>query len=132
MTTDAPAPRSPLRIATIALGAFFTLQALGWIFTPARAATRLGMPLLDGIGRSTQVGDFSAFFLFLGVSMLLGSRPGHARLLRFPAALLAAAATLRVWAWLVHGAGFAALFIAVELVTAVVLLRAAGRLDAPS
>ena len=132
MTTDTPAPRSPLRIATVGLGAFFTLQALGWIFTPARAAARLGMPLLDGLGRSTQVGDFSAFFLIAGLTMLAGSRPGRAHVLNFPALLIGTAAILRIWAWLVHGAAFAGLFIVIELITAGLLRRAAGQLDSPS
>ena len=132
MTTDAPPARSPLRIATVALGAFFTLQALGWIFTPARAAARLGMPLLDGVGRSTQAGDFGAFFLVAGVIMLVGTRPGRAHLLYFPALLIGTAAILRTWAWLVHGAAFAGLFIIVELITAGVLMRAARELGEPS
>jgi hypothetical protein len=132
VTTDAPPARSPLRIAIVALGAFFTLQALGWIFTPARAAARLGMPLLDGVGRSTQAGDFGAFFLVAGVLMLVGTRPGRAHLLYFPALLIGTAAILRTWAWLVHGAAFAGLFITVELITAGLLMRAAGQFDSPS
>lgn len=118
-----------LRLVVTLLGAFFTLQGLRWIVAPAGAAASLGMPLLDGIARSTQVGDFASFFLTAGGAMLLGSRPGHARVLSFPAALIGGAAVLRTIAWLFHGARFAGLFIAVELVTAAVLYRAADRLD---
>jgi len=111
------------------LGAGFVLQGLGWIVAPANAAAGLGMPLLDGLGRSTQVGDFAAFFLTAGVTMLVGSRAGNARLLLVPAGMLGSAAAVRTLAWLVHGASFAALFIAVEVVAGIVLATAALRDD---
>jgi hypothetical protein len=114
-----------MRILTILLGAGFFLQGLGWIVAPTRAAESLGMPLLDGLGRSTQIGDFGAFFLTAGATMLAGSRPGHARLLLVPAGMLASAAVVRTIAWLVHGAAFAPAFILVEVGAAVVLGLAA-------
>lgn len=121
-----------LRIAVIVAGLGFTLQGLGWIVVPERAAAGLGMPLLDGIGRSTQVGDFTAFFLMAGLSMLLGSRPGRAGLLRLPAALFGMAAVGRILAWALHGAAFAALFIIIEVAVSAMLLKAAADLDAPA
>ena len=120
-----------LRLVVTLLGVFFALQGALWLLAPARMAGSLGMPLLDGLGRSTQVGDFASFFLTAGVSMLIGSRPGQARLLYFPAALIGGAAVTRTLAWLLQGADFAALFIVVEIVTGVVLYRAAGKLDEP-
>jgi hypothetical protein len=111
-----------LRIVIIVIGALFTLQGVGWLVVPTRAAAGLGMPLLDGLGRSTQAGDFAAFFLVLGVSILAGAAPGHARRLFFPAALLGTAALCRTIAWAVHGAAFAGTFITVEIVTTVLLL----------
>jgi len=113
------------------LGAFFVLQGLVWVVDPARAAATLGMPLMDGLGRSTQIGDFASFFLTAGVMMMLGSRPTRAGLLYLPAAMIGGAAVLRTLAWLFQGADFAALFIAVEVVTGLVLFRAATTLDAP-
>ena len=121
---------SRLRLIVTILGAFFALQGVVWLLAPARAAESLGMPLLDGIGRSTQVGDFAAFFLTAGIAMLIGSRPGRARVLLFPAAMIGGAALTRTLAWLLQGADFAAMFIFVEVVTAVVLYLAANRLDA--
>lgn len=123
-------PTARLRLAVTVLGAFFALQGLGWLVLPAQAAGSLGMTLLDGVGRSTQIGDFAAFFLTAGVAMLIGSRPGRAPVLYFPAALIGCAAVTRTLAWLLHGADFAAQFIVVEILTALVLYRAAGRLDA--
>ena len=81
-----------LRIFTILIGAGSTLQGIGWLVVPDRAAAGLGMPVLDGLARSTQFGDFAAFFLTLGLSILAGTRPGHARRLYFPAGLLGSAA----------------------------------------
>lgn len=116
---------SKLRIITTLMGAGFTLQGVGWIVAPERAAAGLGMPVLDGLARSTQFGDFAAFFLTLGLSILIGTMPGRARVLYFPAALLASAAVCRTIAWTVHGADFAALFIMVETIGAIILLAAA-------
>ena len=68
---------SKLRIVTILLGAAFTLQGIGWLVVPDRAAAGLGMPVLDGLARSMQFGDFAAFFFALRLSILLGTRPGR-------------------------------------------------------
>lgn len=118
---------SALRAVTVVLGLVFTLQGLAWLIDPATAAGGLGMPLLDGLGRSTQVGDFAMFFLAAGGTILLGSLPGRGRVLVFPAVLIGGAAITRTLAWAFHGAEFAALFILVELVTGAVLLAVAAR-----
>ena len=121
--------RSTLRIVTIVMGVGFTLQGIAWLVAPERAAASLGMPVLDGLARSTQFGDFAAFFLTLGLSILAGIRPGHARWLYFPAALLGSAALCRTVAWAVHGAAFATTFILVEIVGSLLLLAAARRVE---
>ena len=117
--------RAALRIIATIMGVGFTLQGIGFLVVPDQAVAGLGMPLLDGLGRSTQIGDFAAFFLTLGLSILAGSGPGHARVLYFPAALLASAAVCRTIAWAAQGADFAAAFIAVEAIGAGILLAAA-------
>jgi hypothetical protein len=122
--------RTPLRILTALVGAFFAVQGVSWLASPASAAQGLGMPLLEGLGRSTQVGDFAALFLALGATTLAGARPGRARLLLVPAATLSAAALARTLAWAVHGAGFAGAFIGVELACAAILAAASRHLDA--
>jgi hypothetical protein len=121
------AVRSPLRIAATVLGALFALQGLGWLLLPARAAEGLGMPLLDGLGRSTQIGDLAAFFLALGATTLLGVWRRRPVLLQVAAGLLGAAALGRTLAWALHGAPFAGAFVAVEVAAAAVLLAAARR-----
>jgi len=117
--------RSALRIIALLIGALFTLQGVGWLVVPARAAAGLGMPVLDGLARSTQFGDFAAFFLTLGGSILVAVVLDHPRLLYFPAALLGSAAVCRIIAWAAHGAAFATAFIAVEVVTCLLLLATA-------
>jgi hypothetical protein len=118
-----------LRLAIRVLGAVFLVQGIGWLVDPARVAAGLGMPLLDGLARSTQVGDLSAFFLVAGATMLLGSRPGRSDLLYVPAALVGGAAVTRTLAWAFQGAAFAALFIAVEVAVAATMVAGARRLD---
>src|SRR5215470_16851087 len=107
---------SRLRMVIIAMGAAFTLQGIAWLVVPERAAGGLGMPLLTGLARSTQIGDFAAFFLVLGMSIVVGIRHGRAPVHYFPAAMLGIAAVSRIFAWAVHGAAFAAAFIAIEIV----------------
>jgi hypothetical protein len=121
--------RSGLRIVTVLMGVGFALQGVGWLVAPDRAAAGLGMPVLDGLARSTQFGDFAAFFLMLGLSILAGIRPGHARVLYFPAGLLGSAALCRTVAWAVHGAAFATTFILVEIVACLLLLASAGQVE---
>jgi hypothetical protein len=123
--------RSALRIVTGLMGAGFALLGVVWLVDPGRAAAALGMPVLDGLARSTQFGDFAAFFLTLGLSILAGSLSGRARLLYFPAALLGSAAFGRIVAWAAHGAEFATTFILVEIVASLLLLVAARRVETP-
>jgi hypothetical protein len=124
--------RMVLRASIVLLGVLFVLQGLLWIVDPARAAAGLGMPLLDGLARSTQIGDLGAFFLTAGGVILVGSRAGRSRLLRVPAALIGGAALLRTLAYLLHGAELASTFIAVEVAASALLLVASRRLAANS
>ena len=54
------------------LGIMFVFNGLNWYINPAAAAEGLGMPLLQGGGLSTQLGDLSSFFLVLGLFVLAG------------------------------------------------------------
>ena len=53
------------------LGAL-TIGAIWWL-QPETAAGLLGASLLDGTGRSTQIGDSGAFFIGVGVLLLWGA-----------------------------------------------------------
>jgi hypothetical protein len=115
-----------LRVATLLLGIGFTLQGVGWLVAPERAAAGLGMSLLDGLGRSTQIGDFAAFFAAVGLCILAGLQRQEPVLLRVAAGILACAAFGRIVAWAVHGAALAAMFIVVEIIASVLLLATAA------
>lgn len=94
-----------------------------WLFDPAGAAQGLGMPLLDGLGRSTQIGDLSAFFFAAGGLGLWGLLSRNASLMLAPMTLMGLAAVFRTVAWLVHGAE-PTTFILVEIVMFSILLAA--------
>jgi fatty acid desaturase len=117
--------------ALVALpGIFFVVMGLRWLVDPAGAAGDMDMELLDGIGRSTQIGDLATFFLALGMMILVGLITCQRRWFHVPALMLLGAAIFRVLAWLLHDAALAGQFIALELVVACLLLFAASRLPA--
>lgn len=121
---------TPVRILAALPGIFMLLLGLRWVFDPAGAAGALGMPLLDGMGRSTQVGDVATIFLataaMIGVGVIRQSRPW----LHAAALVLGCVAVMRTLAWVAHGADFAAQAVAAEAVMTAVLLFAAARIRA--
>jgi hypothetical protein len=80
------------------------------------------MQLLDGMGRSTQIGDFTAFFVTAAILPLYGAWRQEAQWLIAPALLLGGAALFRTIAWLVHGADLATVTIIAELVMTALLI----------
>ncbi|MBL4610480.1 hypothetical protein [Halopseudomonas sp.] len=117
-----------LNVLVALVGVLFLLSGLRWLFDPTAAAATLGMPLLDGVGRSTQIGDMAAFFLTLGLLIMMGLVTAH-RLWFYPACmLLGLAAFGRILAWAAHDAAFAVDLIAVELLITAFLLFASRRL----
>lgn len=117
-----------LSVLVALLGVLFLLIGIRWLIDPAAAAATLGMPLLDGIGRSTQIGDMTAFFLTLGLLILMGLVTAH-RIWYYPACmLLGLAAAGRLLAWAVHDAAFAFDLVAVEVIVTAFLLFASRRL----
>ncbi len=120
---------SALRAFVGLVGALFLLSGLNWIVDPGAAASGLGVDLPAGLARSTIVGDLGAFFLAASTFVLLGAVRQEAHWLRAAALLFGLAAFMRTLAWALHGADFAATFILVEIVVAVFLSYAAGRVD---
>ncbi|MEQ9464021.1 MAG: hypothetical protein RJQ10_10190 [Haliea sp.] len=117
-----------LRIASGLLGLLLGLSFLNWLLTPAKAAAMLGMPLLEGVGRNSQVGDFTAFFFTLTVLIGLGVWRRQPQPLFCACLLLGSAALFRVLAALLHDATLAPVSVAVEVVGTAVLLAYASRL----
>jgi hypothetical protein len=113
------------------VGLLFVLIGLGWWVTPAPVAAGLGMPLVDEVGRSTQIGDLASFFLTLGVCILAGVTTG-VRSWLYPAIfLIGLAACGRTIAWALHGASLPSGTVAFELAVAG-LLYVASRTLGPS
>ena len=83
------------------------------------------MPLLEGAGRSTQVGDFGSFFLAGFVMVVMGVWTLRREWLLAPALLLGGAAVMRTLAFAVHDAPFATASIVAEVVMAGMLVSAA-------
>ena len=104
------------RILAGIAGLMMGLSAINWLLDPGAAATSLGMPLLEGLGRSTQVGDFTAFFVCCAGFALWAAWKSSASFAVAAAALLFGAAVFRTLAYLIHGADLATNFILIEVV----------------
>jgi hypothetical protein len=116
------------RILAGLVAAVMAITAVTWVFDPAAAAMSLGMPYLEGMGRSSQIGDVGALFMFMVIMCVMGAitRVGH--YLQSAGLVLLLIAIFRTLAWAVYDAELAGLFIAVELVCAAVLFFSASRI----
>jgi hypothetical protein len=106
----------------------FILVGIGWLLEPAQVAIRFGMPLLDGLGGSTQIGDLGAFFMGGGVIVIIGLVTEKREWFYAAALLLAGAAFFRTASWVLHGMPFATEQIAIEVILTALMLFAASRL----
>ena len=109
------------RIIAVLIGALMAATAVSWLLDPETAAASLGMTYMDGIGRSTLVGDMSAFFVFLVVMCFMGAITKIGHYLHSAGLLLLLAAIFRTLAWGIHGAEFATTFIVLEAACAALL-----------
>ena len=116
------------RIIAGLIGALMATTAAGWLLDPETAAGSLGMSYMDGIGRSTLVGEISAFFVFLVVMCIAGAATRVGHYLRSAGLLLLLTAVFRTTAWALHGAEFATIFIVFEIVMAVLLFFCAAKI----
>ena len=117
-----------LQVLVTLSGLLFLGIGLRWLIDPASAAAQLGMPLLDGVGRSTQVGDMMGFFITLGSSILVALVTAK-RTWYYPGImLLGVAAVGRLLAWSMHDAALAVDMIAAEAVIASLLFFASRKL----
>jgi uncharacterized membrane protein len=117
-----------LRVIVLLPAILFIGIGMRWLVDPQGAAAALGMPLLDGIGRSSQIGDVCGFFLVTGIMVVLGVITGKRAWFQAPALLLMMIAIFRILAWLLHDAALATSMIAVEVVLAVLFVFASARL----
>lgn len=91
-------------------------NGIGFLTKPEQTAASLGMDLLDGMGRSTQIGDTASFFIGTAVLILLGVITMKGRWFYVGAMFLGLAAVSRIIAASALGAGMATQLIAVEVV----------------
>ena len=117
-----------LRAIVLLCGVLFIVTGLRWLLAPAGVAPEFGLALSTGVGLSSQIGDMSAFFLTLGVSILMGLTTGRAIWYYPPIILLSLTAVGRILAWLLHDAALATGLIAPEVIVALILLIASRRL----
>jgi len=117
-----------IKLLVLLFGILFLVTGLRWVLAPAGIAPDFGLALGSGIGLSSQVGDMSAFFLTLGVCMLMGLTTQRSVWYYPPIILLSLTAVGRVLAWLIHDAALATQLIAPEVIVSLVLLFASRRL----
>ena len=116
------------RIISGFIGALMAATAAGWLLDPETAAGSLGMSYMDGLGRSTLVGDMSAFLSFWLSCVLPERLPELATTYGSAGLLLLLAAVFRTTAWALHGADFATTFIVFEIVMAGLLFFCAAKI----
>ena len=121
-----------LRVLAGFFGAFFLLMGLRWIIDPSSAAASLSMPLLEGAGLSTQIGDVGSFFVTIGVMTLIGVIKQKRHWLYAPSMLLLVAALYRVLSTILHGAAFAVPSIAIEIIVGLFLIFAGPKISKES
>ena len=119
-----------LRAIVLLCGVLFIITGLRWLLAPAGVAPEFGLVLSSGVGLSSQIGDMSAFFLTLGVCILMGLTTQRTIWYYPPIILLSLTAVGRVLAWLLHDAALATDLIAPEVIVALILLIASRRLPA--
>ena len=117
-----------LRAVVLLCGVLFIVTGLRWLLAPAGVAPEFGLALSSGVGLSSQIGDMSAFFLTLGVCIMMGLTTQRTVWYYPPIILLSVTAVGRVLAWLLHDAALAMDLIAPEVIVALILLIASRRL----
>ena len=117
-----------IKLLVLLFGILFLVTGLRWVLAPAGIAPDFGLALGSGIGLSSQVGDMSAFFLTLGVCILMGLTTQRSVWYYPPIMLLSLTAVGRILAWLIHDAALATQLIAPEVIVSLVLLFASLRL----
>ena len=121
--------KTVLRVLVVLAAITFLVIGLRWAIDPSSAASDLGMTLLSGVGRSSQIGDVGALFLSMGSMILIALTTGQRSWFYAPALMLSLIAVLRILAWLLHGAALTLDMIVVEVVVASLLLLASSRLS---
>jgi hypothetical protein len=110
-------------------GLLMGMNAVGWLTNPEETAKGLGMPLLEGVGRSTQIGDMGALFAGVTILVFWGAFRSQVHWLYSAALFLGCAAVIRTIAALAHGAAMAPQFIVPEVILTLWLVLFAYLID---
>jgi hypothetical protein len=86
------------------------------------------MPLLEGVGLSTQIGDMGSFFITVGAMTLTGALTQTRHWFYAPSMLLLVAALYRTLSSVLYGAPFVMSAIIVEVVIGLFLILAGPRI----
>jgi len=106
----------------------FLFIGFNWLLDPTSAAESLGMVLQEGVGRSSQLGDMTAFFLGGSAMIILGLSSQNRTWLLAAAMTVSLAAVFRVVAWLFHDASLAIDLIGAEIIFAGLILLSASKI----
>jgi hypothetical protein len=117
-----------LKLMVLIPAILFVVTGIRWLVAPAEVAPSFGLALSEGTGLSSQVGDFSSFFITLGSCMLIALIIERRSWYYPPMMLLAVTAIGRIIAWLLHDATLAVSQIMVEVTVTLILLLASRRL----
>jgi len=120
--------KNVLRVIAGLAGTLFFLNGLQWIINPASIANSLGMPLLEGVGLSTQIGDLGSFFITVGAMTLIGAITTTRHWFYAPSMLLLVAALYRTLSTILYGAPFVMSAIVVEISIGLFLIFAGSRI----
>ena len=110
------------RILSGIVGLFMLWTCLGWLTDPATAAAALAMPLLEGMGGNTQIGDFTSFFFTAGLFACIGAYRSEHAWLYASISLLGSAAVFRSLAVVTHGSEPLTMAIIFEIVMVAFLI----------
>jgi len=121
--------KNVLRIVAGLIGILFFLNGLQWIISPANVAASLGMPLLEGVALSTQIGDLGSFFITVGAMTLIGAITTTRHWFYAPSILLLVAALYRTLSTVLYGAPFVMSAILVEVVVGLFLIFAGSKIS---
>ena len=110
------------RILSGIVGLFMLWTCLGWLMDPATAAAGLAMPLIEGMGGNTQIGDFTSFFFTAGLFACIGAYRAEHVWLYAPISLIGSTAIFRSLAVVTHGSEPLTMAIGFEIVMSAVLI----------
>ncbi|MBL4679274.1 MAG: hypothetical protein JKY88_00965 [Pseudomonadales bacterium] len=118
-----------IKVLAVIPGLLMLLNAIGFMTNPEQTANDLHMTLLDGLGRSTQIGDMTSFFMGTAILIFVGVIHFKGRWLYAGALFLGGAALFRSMAAVMHGADWAIQYIIIEIVLTIWLCATAYAMD---